>query len=790
MDAHALEVLEFAKIKDQLQTHVTSNLGADLVDNLKPKQDIDYIKQRQQEVTQAKKILIREKTPPFGGIRDIRKSLSQVKKGGSLTGKELLDIANTLSTAAQLRNYLLNLEDKEDEYKQIKQIAGQIDNFNRLERKITKAIDNQGEVKDSASSKLNDLRRKIRNTSSQIKDKLNSILNSNQYQSYIQESVVTIREDRYVIPVKAANQNDFPGIVHDKSASGQTVFIEPMPVVKLNNKLQQLITEEEREVERILQELSQAVKGKLPEIKETIKVLAMLDFIFAKAKYSLKLEGSEPLLNSKGKVDLIKARHPLLTGEVVPIDVELGKEFNTLVITGPNTGGKTVSLKTVGLLTLMAQSGLHIPALSGSEIGIYKQVFADIGDEQSIEQNLSTFSSHMKQIIKIVEEADPDSLVLLDEIGAGTDPVEGSALARALLDHLHNRGARTVATTHYSQLKSYAYNTAGVENASVEFDVETLKPTYKLRLGLPGRSNAFQIAGRLGLDEEIIDQASNYLDQSDLELDDMIKQIEDDKQEYQQKREAAEENRREAEELKEEYETKLDKLKKQKERELKEAYREANKIIKRAQNKADEIIDELKERDRLSDKEIEAARSELREERKGIKQEKQQLAEQQKEKREIPELEEGDKVKLIDLNQTGKVIDLYPSKEEALVQAGMMKVTTDLRDLKKVAGGQDETKSVKKTTNAQQVASSKTQNVSPKVDLRGLRAIEARDKLDKYLDDVLLTNLNQVEIVHGKGTGALRQVVQEVLDNYRGIEDYRLGKPKEGGTGVTIASLD
>ena len=788
MDKHALEVLEFAKIKEQLAEHVTSNLGSDLIEKLAPKQDFEYIQARLEEVTQAKKILIREKSPPLGGVRDIRPALKKAAKSGRLEGRELLNIANTAAAGRKLKSYFRNLTDEDNEYARLIKISQQINVFKKLEREINQAIGNQGEVKDSASKKLNNLRRKIRQTSNQVKNKLNSILNSSQYQSYIQESVVTLRDDRYVIPIKSANQNDFPGIVHDKSASGQTVFIEPMPVVELNNKLRQLTAEEEQEIKRILEELTSLVRTRLAEIKETIKVIAMLDFILAKAKYSLEIEGSEPLLNQDGTIKLTKARHPLLTGDVVPIDVELGTDFDTLVITGPNTGGKTVSLKTVGLLTLMGQAGMHIPALSGSEIGIYAQLYADIGDEQSIEQNLSTFSSHMQQIIKIVERAGTDSLVLLDEIGAGTDPVEGSALAQSILDHLHDRGAKTVATTHYSQLKTYAYNTEGVENASVEFDVETLQPTYNLQLGLPGRSNAFQIASRLGLQDKIIEQASNYLEQEDLEVDNMIKEIENDKQNYQQKKEQAEENRQEAEELKEEYEEKLKKLEKQKERELKEAYREANKVIKRAQDKADQIIEELKQKQTASDREIEAAKSELRQERKDIKQAKNKLVAEKKEMREVPELEVGDKVKLIDLNQEGKVLELFPDKEEALVQAGIMKVTVDLKELKKLDAEETEASS-QQQTNVNQVKASKTQNISPELDLRGLRAVEAREKLDKYLDNALLAGLNQVEIIHGKGTGVLREVVQEMLDNYRSIENYRLGKPKEGGTGVTIAQL-
>ncbi|GAB6099158.1 endonuclease MutS2 [Halanaerocella petrolearia] len=788
MDKHALEVLEFDKIKEQLKNHITSKIGSHLVDKLAPKNDLEYIQSRQEEVTEAKKILSRESAPPFGGIYDIRSSLNKAEKGAILSGEELLDILLTLRAGKKLRSYFLGLEDEDDEYLRLLRISSQIEVFKGLEKKIGGAINNQGEVKDSASSKLADLRRKIRNTSNQIKKKLNSILNSNRYRSYIQESVVTIRDNRYVIPVKAANQGDFPGIVHDKSASGQTVFIEPMPVVEINNRLQQLRSEEEQEVKRILQELSIEVTKKLEPIKSTIKLLAILDFIFAKAKYSIELKASEPLLNTTGELNLTKAYHPLLTGDVVPIDVSLGQDFNSLVITGPNTGGKTVSLKTIGLLTLMAQSGLHIPALSGSKVSIFNQIYADIGDEQSIEQNLSTFSSHMTQIIKIVERASVDSLVLLDELGAGTDPVEGSALARGVLDYLHQQEVKTVATTHYSELKTYAYNHDGVENASVEFDVETLKPTYNLQMGLPGRSNAFQIASRLGLNDDIINRADDFLDQDNVEMDSIIKDIEEDRRKYRENKEQAKADKKEAQQLKEEYETKLKKLEEQKERELKEAYREAKKVVKRAQNKAEKIIDELKEKHRLSDRDIQEARSKLREERKNISSDRQDLIEEKRAEQGIPELEEGDRVKVKNLNQKGKVLEIYSDKEEALVQAGIMKVTVDLRELEKT--DEERKQSVSKSkVSISQVKGNKTKNISPELDLRGLRAQEARSKLDKYLDNALLANLNQIEIIHGKGTGVLRNVVHEMLDKYRNIKDFRLGRPKEGGTGVTIASL-
>ncbi|MGM0501748.1 MAG: endonuclease MutS2 [Bacillota bacterium] len=789
MDQHALNVLNFSEIKDQVRKHITSDLTELLIDNLEVSTDLDYIQERQKEVTQTKKILIREDTPPIRGIKDIRASLEKSEKSMMLEGEQLLDIVTTLEVGHDLSNYFSNLEDEDGQYEKMIRIASKIGNFASLTGQIRKAIDDQGEVKSSASSKLRRIRHKIQNCKDNIRNKLNSLIHSSRLEKYIQEAVVTIRDGRYVIPVKVEHQNEIDGLIHDQSASGQTVFIEPTSVVEINNKLRQLLAEEKQEIKRILQELTLLVKEETVEIKATLKLLIGIDFIIAKARHSLELNCSEPLLNEEQETKLIKARHPLLTGDVVPIDVELGTDFDTLVITGPNTGGKTVTLKTIGLLTLMAQSGLHIPALSGSEVGIYHQIYGDIGDEQSIKQNLSTFSSHMNQIIKIIEESDDRSLVLLDELGAGTDPIEGAALGMAILDYLHNKNVKTVITTHYTQLKTYAYNNSGVENASVEFDVETLQPTYNLQMGLPGRSNAFQIANRLGLKNEIITRAEKFLDQEDIEIDRVIKEIEEDKKEYEEKRKQAQEDQQKVEELKEEYQQKLQKLEEQKRRELKEAYREADKIIKRAKQRAENIISDLKEKQQLSDREIEEARSGLREERKDLKKSKKELLKTTKEQTELPDVEEGDQVKIDSVNQTGEVIEVDSNKEEAVVQAGIMKVTVDLKELTKVKKDKAKQKSKPGKVNISRVKEEKAKNISPKLDLRGMRAVEAKDKLLKYLDDAMLSNLNQLEIVHGKGTGTLREVVTETLNDYRGIKDYRLGRPKEGGTGVTIVDL-
>ncbi len=789
MDSHALDVLEFRKIKEQLKQHTTSQLTIPLIEQISPDMDIEKISERQKEVSEAKRILIREDNPPLGHISDIRVILKNAEKGITLSGEELFSILTPLKIARDVKKFFLELDDQEQEYQRIINIAFRLENFKNLINKIEKTVDKQGNIKDSASKKLKSIRQKKRNLSSQIKDKLNSIINSNQYQKYIQENVVTIRNNRYVVPIKVEFKNEFPGIIHDQSASGQTVFIEPMTIVKLNNKLRQEISAEEEEIHRILVDITDRIKYQIDKLKATINILAVLDFIFTKARYSIKLKASEPLLNQDGCTELIKARHPLLNQkEVVPIDINLGDEFKSLIITGPNTGGKTVTLKTFGLLTLMAQSGLHIPALSGSEVAIYEKIYSDIGDEQSIEQNLSTFSSHMTQIIKIIENANKNSLVLLDEIGAGTDPVEGSALAMSILNYLLEKQAKIIATTHYSELKNYAYGHEEVENASVEFDVETLQPTYKLQIGLPGRSNAFQIAERLGLNKEVIARANSFLKKEDLQLDNIIKEAEKDKQLYQDKKMAMEEDRKEAEKLKEKYQNKIKELEKRKEKELNQAYQKAEKIVKQAEEEAKDVIDKLKKEATLSARKVEKAKSDLRKKKKAIKNDRNELIADENLEQIVPELEVGDKVLVKKLNKQGEVLQLNYDKEEALVQAGAIKLNIDLKELSK-NNEQDKMRDKKKKSNVSEIKGAKQRKLSTKLDLRGLRAQEAQKKLDKYLDDALLTNLNQSEIIHGKGSGVLRQVVHERLEKYSRNIDYRLGRPKEGGSGVTIVNF-
>jgi len=790
-----LQILEYNKIKERLAEHTTSRLGHKLVVNLKPVSDLQYINQRQEEVTAAKKILNREGGVPLGGIRDIREALKKSSKEITLDGKELLDIANTLRAGRKLKRYLLGLEDEEDEYRTVMKHVLQIKKFQSLERTIQKAVDDQGRVMDSASSKLRNIRRKITNYSQRIKDKLNSILNSSKYKKFIQDFLVTVRDERYVIPIKSQFQSKVEGIVHDQSASRQTVFIEPMAVVKLNNELRSLRSKEEEEIYRILTELTSEVRKELTGIKETLKLLAFLDFTFAKAKYSQEISGAEPLLNEEQNIKLEKARHPLIPQEeVVPISVQLGDRFNTLVITGPNTGGKTVTLKTVGLLTLMAQAGLHVPALSGSKLAVFDQVYGDIGDEQSIEQNLSTFSSHMTRIIEILRKAEKNTLVLIDEIGAGTDPTEGAALGMSILEELHNRDINTIATTHYSQLKAFAYQKDGIENASVEFNVETLRPTYRLQMGLPGRSNAFEIANRLGLDHDIIEQARNMLSEEQIQADEIIQDIEESKKSIVENEADIKKQKEEVEALKEEYKAKLAELKQLKKKIKKDAYKEAEEIIDAAKNKVDKVIKEVKAQAETDRRQIDRAKSKLDRHSHQLDNKRTDIETElhEEELENAPKgLQEGEQVRIKDLNREGEIVEVLSNKEEVVIQAGPMKVNVDINRLERIDDDEvnKSTKQVGKSASINRIRSKKSRRISPKLDLRGLRAMEAKEKTDKYLDDAYLAGISKAEIVHGKGTGVLREVVHDLLEEHPQVIGYRLGQEKEGGLGVTIVEF-
>ncbi len=774
---------------EMVKKHSHFSLGRQLLDSLRPHPELEEARRRQQEVSEAKKVLEDDGDPSWGGLRDLRPQLKRARQGSILDPDELLDVSSTLDATEELASYFLGLEEVEERFPLLWELFSALNPPAFLSQKIKGVIDPRGEVRDHASSELRSIRQGIRAAERGIREGLERIINSSSYAPYLQEKLITVRRDRYVLPVKEQHRKQVPGLIHDRSASGQTLFVEPATVVEKNNRLKQLKLEEEEEIERLLGELTLLVSQNWEQIRDDLKCLALLDFIFAKARCSQEMDGIEPFFNTEDKIEIKEGRHPLLQqDEVVPIDIELGDGFKSLVMTGPNTGGKTVSLKTVGLFALMAQSGLHLPAAKGTTLPFFRHIFADIGDEQSIEQSLSTFSSHLRQIIKITERASPPALVLLDELGAGTDPREGAALAMSLLDFFLGRGIHTISTTHYSELKTYAYSTEGVENAAVEFDVESLSPTYRVVMGLPGRSNAFEIARRLGLSEEIIHRSRQRLSHDDLRVEDMIQGVRNQKQELEDERHQAHIRQVEVEQLKEDYHRQLEELEKKKERILQEAYQEARYLLRKTKKEIKELLSRVKEErgregDRLEgeinrrlkarEKEIEAVASSLN-------REKEQKGE------DISELQEGQYVYIDSLQSKGQVIQVLDDGREALVQSGQIRVQAARGDL---SPAPEEESQQQDHSSPQAVRSGKAASISSRLDLRGLRADEALSRTDKYLDDAYLAGLKKIEIIHGKGSGALREAVQELLEDHYHISSFRLGRSGEGGSGVTLATL-
>ncbi|RKD32539.1 endonuclease MutS2 [Thermohalobacter berrensis] len=791
MNDKTLNVLEFGKIINMLVQKAESSLGKDLATNLRPISNINKVQVEQQETDEAVKLIIRRGRPPLGGIHDISFELKKAAIGSALSPGELLKVADTLRAARNLRNFMKKDKDKnEDEsYPNIKGLISQLKVYREIEDRIFNSIISDEEISDNASSTLRNIRRQIGNKNQEVRDKLNSIVNSSKYRKYLQESIITIREGRYVVPVKQEFKGNFPGLVHDQSASGATLFIEPMAVVELNNQLKELKIKEQKEIERILSELTEMVAEVEESLRENQKILGKLDFIFAKAKLSLSMNGTKPVLNNKGYINIKKARHPLLDPEVVvPIDIYLGKKFKTLVITGPNTGGKTVTLKTVGLLTLMAQSGLQLPVNSGSEIAVFNNIFADIGDEQSIEQSLSTFSSHMTNIIDILKSIDDNSLVLFDELGAGTDPTEGAALAMAILDYLHEKEVRTIATTHYSELKLYALTNEEIENASVEFDVETLSPTYRLLIGVPGKSNAFEISKRLGLQDFIIEKSKEFISRENIQFEDVLASIEKDRRKVEQNREETEKLKSEIKRLKEELAKKKSKIDKQRERIIREAKEEAKKILKEAKEESDKIIKNLRkistsiEKDK--NRKIEEAKNKLKSKLDNIEGELAENILHRKSKKPPKNLKPGDTVKVLNLNQTGSVMTEPDEDGNLTVQVGIMKINVHISNLEK---SNSEEKKVEIGT--KKIIRHKTKSIKQELDIRGKALEEAMLEVDKYLDDAYIAGLNQVTIIHGKGTGVLREGIRQLLKKHKHVKKHRLGKYGEGGSGVTVVEL-
>ncbi|WP_391573406.1 endonuclease MutS2 [Cohnella sp.] len=785
MNEKALHTLEYDKIIRRLTGLAATSLGREEAEKLTPSRELEIVKRRLAATDEASRAVSLKGAPPFGGITDIRSSLQRAKLQGMLQPPELMEVAQFIMGSRRLNRFIASAGE-ETELPLLSDLCEPLTDFKALEDEIRRCIDEQGDVLDSASPELASMRRDIRVNEGRAREKLESLIRSSSVQKMLQETLITMRNDRYVIPVKQEYRAHFGGIVHDQSGSGATLFIEPEAVVQMNNKLRELKIKEQNEVERILRKLTAEVGERADLLAGDAEILGIIDFVFAKASLAHALSATLPVMNDEGKIVLYKGRHPLLDIKTaVPIDIELGESYTSIIVTGPNTGGKTVSLKTIGLLSLMAMSGLFVPAEDGSRLCVFDGIYADIGDEQSIEQSLSTFSSHMTNLISMLGQVTSRSLVLLDELGAGTDPAEGSALAIAILEHLQKLGCRLIATTHYSELKAYAYNREGITNASMEFDVATLRPTYRLLVGVPGRSNAFAIAERLGLPKSIIDHARGEVSEDELKVDSMIASLEQDRLQAETERRTAEMLRLETEKLRKEIQEERFKLQEQKAKLLEAAREEARQQVAKARREAEEIIADLR---RLA-----------LEEGASVKEHK--LIEAKKRLEEaVPDpvsrptrqggakpakIVAGDEVKVHSLNgQKGHVVELVGSGE-AVVQLGILKMKVSLSDLEPMRSAS----SAKTPAQATTVKRSRDENIRTELDLRGMALDEALMEVDRFLDEAFLGNLGQVYIIHGKGTGALRSGIQDFLRRHKHVKSYRLGQFGEGGAGVSVAEL-
>ena len=791
----SLKILEFDKILARLASYTESPSVKKRIEELVPYPTLALAKEAQRETTEAVTTTLKLGGPPVNlSVEEVTKYVKLAERSGMLHAKELMHISRMLYVARRMKSYL---GETAEECKRLLEIADGIITAKALEDRINSCIVSEDEIADDASPELSTIRRKMKNLNAKIKDTLNGMLHSSHYKKYLQDAIVTLRGDRYVIPVRAEFRSEVPGIVHDSSASGATIFVEPMSVVNANNEIRDLKSKEQQEIERILMELSAQVCEYSHAIFVDYKSVCELDFMFAKAKLSLDMNGTEPELNDKGIISFKKARHPLIDKDkVVANDIELGKKYDTLVVTGPNTGGKTVTLKTIGLFSLMAASGLHISAGDRSEAAVFDKVYADIGDEQSIEQSLSTFSSHMVNIVDITKNVDGNSLVLFDELGGGTDPTEGAALAIAILEYLRSFGVRTVATTHYSELKIYALSTDGVENASCEFDVENLQPTYKLLIGVPGKSNAFSISRRLGLDEIIIERANAILSDEDIHFEDVVTELE---QSRAKARQDADENRRMKNELKtlrDQVEKERIKLKESKSRILDEAHREAKIIVMDAKDEANSIIKDLEKMrqqgvrngGKLSEK-AQSARESLKKKEESIDKKMARVSKPKKTYVDPPKnLKLGQTVKIIDMNEEASILKLPDNKGMLRVQAGIFKMDVHISNIREVKD--EEVKELaKKYTPSVRSFESKTKNATTEIDVRGHNVEEAWIKVEKFLDDCYLAGVSPVRIIHGKGTGLLRKGIQGYLKKYRYVKSFRNGKFGEGEDGVTVCEL-
>ena len=784
MNEKSLRTLEFDKIKNKVVKYAVTSGGKEKASKLAPYESVYEVREALKETKEAYELLVKKGNPPFEGLHDVTESLVRAEKGGTLTPGQLLYIGNMLRCSDRLKQYLKGEEEGEN-YPKLEDLAYILTPIKNLQLDIEKAIVSEEEVSDKASNTLFNLRKSIKENNSKIRDKVNSLVRSNA--SYLQDAIYTMRGDRYVLPVKSEYKSQVPGLVHDSSSTGATLYIEPMSLVNLNNEIRELKLKEQAEIERILFELTRKVKDNKDVCKSNMSVILNIDFIFAKAKYGSKINGIMPEVRENGSFDLILARHPLIDPEkVIPSDIYLGETFKALMITGPNTGGKTVTLKTVGLIHLMALSGLLITAKDGSSVSFYRDIFADIGDEQSIEQSLSTFSSHMTNIVNIMANADNESLVLFDELGAGTDPTEGAALAIAIIDTLKERNTKIIATTHYSELKGYALKTTEVENASVEFDVKTLKPTYRLLIGIPGKSNAFEISRRLGLDSYIIDRAKNNISSDNLKFEDLIRDLQEKSIIANNNARKAEKLKVEAENIKKTYEEKMKRLDTVRDKAYSEAREKAKSILEDAKEEADQILKAMRDLEKMG---IEGGgRRRLEEERKKLKdaleeKQKQQLLERENKGKNITKVKTGMEAYLPSLNQRVVIVSMPDNKGDVQAQAGIMKITVNIKDLRQV-----ESESKPKPKKKREVKLN-LKSVESRLDLRGLDAEEAIYRTDKYLDEAYLSNLGEVTIVHGKGTGVLRKAITNMLKKHPHVKNHRLGVYGEGGDGVTIVEI-
>ena len=786
MNTKVLTVLEYNKIIDKLASYASSPLGRQMCMKLVPVSDIDEIEQWQKHTADAFDRLIKKDGISFGSNNNVTSSMKSLDIGMTLSAAELLAVANFLANVKRVKTYGRK-EKPDDPDDSLSQMFEDLSPLTQISEEILKCIISEDQISDDASPTLKKIRREISSTNDKIHSQLISMLNGSM-RSYLQDAVITMRDNRYCIPVKAEYKSQVSGMIHDQSSTG---FIEPAAVVNLNNRIRELGLEEQKEIEVILAQLSAKVGEYSEEIVQDQKIMTMLDFIFAKGRLAIEQNATRPIFNDEHIISIRKGRHPLLDPKkVVPIDIRIGEDFDLLIVTGPNTGGKTVSLKTVGLLTLMGQAGLHIPAGDRSRLSVFKKVYADIGDEQSIEQSLSTFSAHMKNIVAILKHADEDSLCLFDELGAGTDPTEGAALAIAILDHLHERGIRTMATTHYSELKVYALSTSFVENACCEFDVDSLSPTYRLLIGIPGKSNAFAISKRLGLKDYIIESAKRQIETDKESFEDLISDLETKRVIVERDKEEIAESKKRIKELEQALEKKSGKIEDQREQILREAREEAREILQDAKDTADDMIMSLNKANQGIDvRELEKKRAKVRD-KIGETNSKLSIKKETSGKKTLKpqDLKLGDDVKVLSMGLKGIVNSLPDAKGNLFVQCGIIRSRVNISDLELISEDiQSENRTKKGSSGISKIKMSKSYSVSPEINLLGKTVDEAIHELDKYLDDAYLAHLPSVRIVHGKGTGALRSAVMNHLKRIKYVESYRQGEFGEGDAGVTIA---